>query len=130
MGGKLELVKWLVESQDCPISVRQDPKSRMLLSVQTSSSRTLIDLAMTGKPKIDILSYLIRKNLSILDTKDPSLAPKTLQTLMGAGFRFEKRDTDGDGDSDSFPLAEASDASMGTLEDAVSQFMTSVSIAW
>jgi hypothetical protein len=120
MGGNLELVKWLVESQDCPISVRRDPKSRILLSVQTSSLRTLVDLAMTGKPKIDILSYLVRKNLSVLDTKDHSLAPKTLQTLMSAGFRFEKRDI-GDGLNESLRIVEASDASMATMEDAVSE---------
>jgi hypothetical protein len=118
MGGNLELVKWLVEVQDCPISVILDPKSGMFLSVQTSSSRTLIDLAMTGKPKIDILSYLVRKNLSVLDTKDPSLAPKTLQILMGAGFRFEMKEKDGD--IESIQFVEASDASLATLEDAVS----------
>jgi hypothetical protein len=118
MGGNLELVKWLVEVQDCPISVILDPKSGILLSLQTSSSRTLIDLAMTGKPKIDILSYLVRKNLSVLDTKDPSLAPKTLQTLMGAGFRFEMKEKDGD--IESIQFVEASDASLATLEDAVS----------
>jgi hypothetical protein len=121
MGGNLELVKWLVESQDCPISVRRDPKSRMLLSVQTSSSRTLVDLAMTGKPKIDILSYLVRKKkLSVLDTKDPSLAPKTLQILMSAGFKFELRDI-GDGLNESLHILEPSDASVGTMEDAVSE---------
>jgi hypothetical protein len=118
MGGNLELVKWLVEVQDCPISVRVDPKSGMLLSVQTSSARTLIDLAMTKKPKIDILSYLVRKNLSVLDTKDPSLAPRTLQTLMGVGFRFEMKEKDGD--IESIQFVEASDASLTTLEDAVS----------
>lgn len=117
MGGNVELVKWLVDKEDCPLSVRQDPKSGMLYSVQTSARRTLIDLAMTGKPKIDILSYLIQKNLSVLDTKDPRLAPKTLQTLLGAGFRFEKKD----GDLESFSLVEAHETmSVATLDDAVS----------
>lgn len=88
----MDLVKWLVEKEDCPLSVRKDPKSGMLCSVQTSARRTLIDLAMTGKPKIEILSFLVQKNLSVLDTKDPKLAPKTLQMLLGAGFRFERRE--------------------------------------
>lgn len=117
LGGNVDLVKWLVEKEDCPLSVRQDPKSGMLYSVQTSARRTLIDLAMTGKPKIEILSFLIQKNLSVLDTKDPKLAPKTLQMLLGAGFRFEKKE----GDVESFQLVESSDQmSVATLEDAVS----------
>jgi len=89
MGGNLKIVQWLIEVQGCPYSIRRDPKTRTLQSVQTSANRTLIDLAMTGKPKIDILGYLVKKNLSVLDTKDPNLAPKTLQILMRAGFRFE-----------------------------------------
>jgi len=116
MGGNVELVKWLADKEDCPLAVRRDPKSGMLCSVQTSSRRTLVDLAMTGKPKIEILSFLIQKNLSVLDTKDPKLAPKTLETLLGAGFRFEKRE----GDPESFQLVESSDQmSVATLDDMV-----------
>jgi hypothetical protein len=118
MGGNLELVKWLVVTHGCPISVKRDLQSGSSLSVQTSAGRTLIDLAMTGKPKISILSYLVRQNLSILDTKDPHLAPKTLQTLMKAGFRFELIGDGGDHD-DSIHVIE-SDSSVVTLEDAVS----------
>ena len=119
MGGNVNLVKWLVEKEDCPLSVRRDSKSGMLCSIQTSARRTLVDLAMTGKPKIEILSYLIQKNLSALDTKDPKLAPKTLETLLGAGFRFEKRE----GDVESFQLVESSDhVSVATVDDAVSRF--------
>jgi hypothetical protein len=123
MGGNLDLVKWLVETQECPISVRRDSKTNKLLSIQTSKSRTLVDLAMTGRPKIDILGYLVNKNLSVLDAKDPTLAPKTLQTLMSAGYRFELRDgEDGGGSSiDSFSLVEPSDASVTSMEDAVSE---------
>lgn len=67
----------------------------MKLSLQTSKSRTLIDLAMTGKPKFEVLSYLIKKNLSVLDASDKSLATKTLDVLLRTGFRFDKRDEDG-----------------------------------
>lgn len=119
MGGNLELVKWLVDVQGCPISVRRDPRSGTLLSVQTSSSRTLIDLAMAGKkPKVEILSYLVRKNLSVTDAKDPTLAPKTLQALMVSGFRCEKDEADFD--LESVRNVESSDGSVATLEDAVS----------
>jgi Zinc finger, C3HC4 type (RING finger) len=59
------------------------PQQPLLQSVQTSASRTLLDLAMTGRPKVEILMYLIaEKGLSINDVKDPQLAPKTLETLL------------------------------------------------
>jgi hypothetical protein len=116
MGGNLAIVKWLVEKEDCPLAVRRDPKTGQLCSIQTSARRTLIDLAMTGKPKVEILSFLIQKNLSVLDAKDPKLAPKTLESLLGAGFRFEKRE----GDLESFQLVETSDhVSVATVDDAV-----------
>jgi hypothetical protein len=87
MGGNLDLVKWLVEAHGCPLSVKRSPLSFALQSVQTSKSRTLMDLAMTGRPKIDILQYLVGKNLSVTDTNDPTLAAKTLQTLMSSGAK-------------------------------------------
>lgn len=73
---------------------------------------------MTGSPKVEILSFFIQKNLSVLDTKDPKLAPKTLQTLLGAGFRFERGS---EGEVESFQLVESSDhMSVATAEEAVS----------
>jgi len=85
MGGNLDLVKWLVDAHGCPLSVKRNPVSGALQSIQTSNSRTLMDLAMTGRPKIDILQYLVSKNLSISDTNDPLLAAKTLEALMSPG---------------------------------------------
>jgi type II secretory pathway pseudopilin PulG len=62
---------------------QQQQQQHQLQSVQTSASRTLLDLAMTGRPKVEILMYLIaEKGLRINDVKDPKLAPKTLETLM------------------------------------------------
>jgi hypothetical protein len=119
MGGNLDLVRWLVETQECPVSARRDPKTGMLLSLRTSKSRTLVDLAMTGRPKIEILAYLVRKNLTISDTKDPTLAPKTLQTLMSAGYHHLRNEYDHRGSNDAFSLIEPSDASVATIEDAV-----------
>ena len=120
MGGNLDLVRWLVETHGCPISVKTDPKTGMFLSVQTSSSRTLIDLAMTGKPKIEILSYLVRQNLSVLDTNDPTLASKTLHTLMTAGFQFEKKVDEDTGEIESIKIVDSCcDGSMASIEDAV-----------
>jgi len=90
MGGSLELVRWLVEIHLCPLSVIRSPKGQ-LLSVQTSANRTLMDLAMAGKPKFEILRYLVRKGLSIHDAKDSSLAPKTLEAMLKAGLSPEPR---------------------------------------
>lgn len=119
MGGNLDLVKWLIDAHGCPISVRRSPQSGMLQSVQTSRSRTLMDLVMTGKPKVDILAYLVAKNLDVRDAKDPTLAAKTLQTVMSAGYRFEQDERGNT--SSSLPLyTDCTDDSVTTIEDAVS----------
>lgn len=76
MGGSLELVRWLVDTQLCPILAARG------ISVQTSSHRTLLDVAMGGRPKTDILAYLIGKGLAVTDVKDASLPTKTLETLL------------------------------------------------
>jgi hypothetical protein len=118
MGGNLQLVKWLVETHGCPISVKRDAKSGFMLSVQTSANRSLIDLAMTGRPKIDILSYLVQKGLSVTDNKDPNLAPKTLQTMMKAGFVFHRKEQSDD-ELEPQVMDASESASVATLDDMV-----------
>ncbi len=114
MGGNLDLVKWLVDAHGCPLSVKRNPVSGVLQSIQTSNSRTLMDLAMTGRPKIDILQYLVSKNLSISDTSDASLASKTLEALMRPGNKsFDALTSTGSG----------CDESVSTVDDAVSEIM-------
>jgi len=88
IGGSLELVQWMVDDHLCPISANADPKTNQPLSVQTSANRTLMDLAMSGKPKYDILSFLLQKGLSISDTKNPELAPRVLENLLKSGYSF------------------------------------------
>lgn len=89
LGGNVDLVKWLVEVQMCPISAviqGEGTNGKIMKSLQTSESRTLLDLAMTGrKPKLDILMFLIQKGLSIDDVKDTTLASKTLQIILKTG---------------------------------------------
>lgn len=85
IGGNVELLKWLVETQQCPVSVKRSKEGKML-SVKTSSDRTLIDLAMTGRPKLDILMYLVHKGLSIQDCTDNNLTSRTLEALLKAGL--------------------------------------------
>jgi hypothetical protein len=106
IGGNLDLVKWLVEAHGCPLSVKRNPKSGILQSVQTSKGRSLMDLAMSGKPKTDILAYLVSKNLDVSDTFDSNLASKTLQSLMSTGSRSLGH------------LNNTCDASVSTVEDA------------
>lgn len=86
IGGSMELVEWMVDTHLCPITAKADPKTNQPLSVQTSAGRTLLDLAMSGRPKYDILTFLLRKGLSITDVKDPQLAPRCLENLMKSGF--------------------------------------------
>lgn len=88
----MNLVQWLVDTQLCPLSVKCDAKTRKVLSLQTSAGRTLMDLAMTGRPKLDILMYLVRKGLSIDDVKDTSLVSKTLEVVMRSGAVFPDAD--------------------------------------
>jgi hypothetical protein len=85
IGGSLQLVEWMVDGQLCPISATSDPKTNHPLSVQTSANRTLVDLAMTGKPKYDILTFLLKKGLSIGDAKSPQLAGRCLEALLKSG---------------------------------------------
>ena len=80
LGGNIKVLQWLVDTQLCPLSVTKE--NGHALSLQTSASRTLLDLAMTGRPKVDILRFLISHGLSITDVKDSALAPKTLQYVL------------------------------------------------
>jgi len=84
MGGNIDIVKWLIEAHGCPIFMKRRPHSADLQSLQTSKKRTLMDLVMNGRPKIEVLAYLVGKNLSVTDTDDPNLASKTLQTILRA----------------------------------------------
>lgn len=90
LGGNVKLLQWLVDRQLCPLSVKRDPKSGNMLSLKTSSDRTLIDLAMVGKhTKVDVLAFLIQKGLSISDLAEPNLAGRTLEALLKSGFMSE-----------------------------------------
>lgn len=109
MGGNLDIVKWLVDAHGCPLSVKSKTKTGMAQSIQTSKSRTLMDLVMTGRPKIDILEFLVSKNMSVMDTNDPTLASKTLQTLMSKDNNLLR--TSGYANT-------CCDASASTIEDA------------
>lgn len=90
MGGNLHLLRWLVETHACPIAVKRDNRNGRMLSLQTSANKSLIDLAMTGKPKLDILKYLIvDHNMSLQDSTNPNLAPRTLEALLRAGITLQ-----------------------------------------
>lgn len=109
LGRNLDIVKWLVDSYGCPLFKKRNSASDMLQSIQTSKSRTLLDIAMTGRPKIDILAYLVSKNMDVSDTKDPCMASRFLQTLLSPGN--ELLNTPGNPNS-------CCDSSVSTVEDA------------
>ena len=101
---------------DGTISVKNDPKTKRPLSVQTSASRTLLDLAMKGRsPKIEILMFLIKQGLSIYDVQDTSLAPKTLEAILRAGFPNQSIDAVPSGVN---VVESHHDESVTTIEDA------------
>ena len=110
MGGNIDIVKWLIEAHGCPIFMKRRPHSADLQSLQTSKKRTLMDLVMNGRPKIEVLAYLVGKNLSVTDTDDPNLASKTLQTILRAENQSGGR---------LFGSNNCSNASVSTEEDSV-----------
>jgi hypothetical protein len=118
LGGNLELLKWLVEKMGCPISVKLNAKTGKMLSVTTSSDRTLIDLAMTGKPKLDILMYLVQKGLSVSDLADNTLAGRTLEALLKSGFI--PGGPQAAGVNKILATVDPSEGSVATVENAVS----------
>ena len=81
------MVRWLVDTQLCPlVSIPRSGKGAVV-SIPTSAGRTVLDLAMSGRqPKRDILHYLVvSKGLSINDMKDTKLALQTLESLLKGG---------------------------------------------
>lgn len=115
----MDILKWLVDKHGCPIATKQDARTGRLQSVQTSAGRSLVDLAMTGKPKLAVLRYLVmEKNLSVLDTKDPSLAPRTLEALLRAGVSRETAEASVSGEV-VHVIDDLTEHSGTTLDDAV-----------
>lgn len=124
MGGNLKLLQWLVETNSCPVAVKRDRISGRMMSVQTSAKRSLVDVAMSGKPKLDILRYLIVKHkLSLLDSNDPKLAPRTLESLLRSRSMIAEEVSGAAGSEDRDPpnvIESYSEGSITTCEDAVS----------
>lgn len=134
LGGNINILKCLVEKNLCPVAFKHDVHTGRLQSVQTSTGRSLVDLAMTGRPKLEILRYLVmEKKLSVLDTKDPSLAPRALDALLRSGASLPPPESVTRIPMETFPgqpmvhviddLTENSDTV--TLDDAVSSEIVS-----
>jgi hypothetical protein len=120
MGGNLLLLRWLVETRGCPIAVKRDSRTGRMLSVQTSAQRSLIDLAMTGKPKLEILKYfIIVQRMSLLDTKNHELAPRTLESLLRAGITLQDAPIIAIDEPPRF-IESFAEESVTTIDDAVS----------
>lgn len=125
LGANVETLKWLVDKHGCPISINKDSRTGRLQSVQTSAGRSLVDLAMTGKPKLAVLRYLVmEKNLSVMDTKDPSLAPRTLEALLRAGVSRESAEASVTGEVAVHVIDDHTEHSGSmTLDDAVRKWL-------
>ena len=89
-GGNLQLVRWLREAHECPIFEDRGPKTSRKLSLRTSCNRSLIDLAVSGEPKIEILRYLVvRQKISMNDLSSHQLARDTLEAFLKGEEKFE-----------------------------------------
>jgi hypothetical protein len=120
MGGNLQLLRWLVETRACPIAAKRDSRTGRMLSVQTSAQRSLIDLAMTGKPKLEILKYcIVVQGMSLLDTNNHKLAPRALEALLRAGISLHEAPTITIDEPPRF-IESFAEESVTTIEDAVS----------
>jgi len=80
IGGNVNILRWLVDTLGCPISTELSTgsltatKSTTNQSLRTSKGRSLIDLALNGKKKPDIVRYLIvEKKLSVKDSNNTPL---------------------------------------------------------
>jgi hypothetical protein len=83
MGGNLQLLRWLVETHGSPLFKKNDSLTGSRNSLCTTAGKTLIDLVLIGKPKLDILRYLvITQNVSVEDTTNPRMALRTLDALL------------------------------------------------
>lgn len=124
IGGNLQLLQWLVETHSCPVAVKRDRASGRMISIHTSAKRSLMDLAMSGKPKLDIMRYLVVKHkLSLMDSNDPKLAPRTLESLLRSRVPItEESGPAGSEDRDPPNIIESFSSvdSVTTIEDAVS----------
>lgn len=95
MGGNLDVLRWLVDTHGCPISLEKTnvPPSQHKNYVVTSKGRSVMDLAMTGRQKIDILRYLVvEKNLRVQDAKNPKLAVSALDALLRQPLQMDYTD--------------------------------------
>eukprot|EP00567_Pseudictyota_dubia_P003399 CAMPEP_0197435478 /NCGR_PEP_ID=MMETSP1175-20131217/3058_1 /TAXON_ID=1003142 /ORGANISM="Triceratium dubium, Strain CCMP147" /LENGTH=399 /DNA_ID=CAMNT_0042964523 /DNA_START=100 /DNA_END=1300 /DNA_ORIENTATION=+ len=91
IGGNLDILRWLVDTHGCPIRVERTSAVQQLNQqsqqqykfVMTSNGRSVLDVALAGKHKIDILRYLVvEKNMRVQDAKNPKQALEALDVLL------------------------------------------------
>ena len=87
-GGNIDIVRWLIEDHFCPIKVvltgstkpKRGGSSEQL--ILTSSSRSVLTIAMEGL-HVDILRYLVvENNVSIYSTKDLKSSLRALEAVL------------------------------------------------
>mmetsp|Transcript_17777 Transcript_17777/g.26935 ORF Transcript_17777/g.26935 Transcript_17777/m.26935 type:complete len:724 (-) Transcript_17777:24-2195(-) len=85
-GGKLEIVKWLIEERFCPIrrvsGGTKKGKKGFDTPILTSKRRSILAIAMANR-NVDVLRYLvIEKNVDVHDIKDLSMALRALERVL------------------------------------------------
>jgi hypothetical protein len=119
MGGNLQLLRWLVETHGCSLFIKSDSMTTRRQCLRTSANKSLIDLAMIGKPKLDILRYLVITHcMSVEDTTNPRMALRSLDALLREKDIHKKNLREAREDPD-FNEDCASEISVDTIEDAV-----------
>lgn len=104
IGGNLDILSWLVDTHGCPLRLERSTAAQQAQQhynyVMTSNGRSVLDLALAGKHKIDILRYLVvEKNMRVQDAKDPQQALVALDVMLrqpavgGISCDIEMRDS-------------------------------------
>jgi len=86
VGGKLDIVRWLIEERFCPIKKVTDGtrkgKKAIDSPILTSKGRSILAIAMAYR-NVDILRYLVvEKNVSVHEIKDLPMALRALETVL------------------------------------------------
>lgn len=85
-GGKIEIVRWLIEEQFCPITKAVATKNKSSRTVeqpiQTSKGRTVLSIAMSAL-NVEIIQYLsIEQGVPVFEIKDLIVSLRALEAVL------------------------------------------------
>ena len=87
-GGKLNIVRWLLEERYCPVKKVASGNSRKKrgidIPILTSKGRSVLNIAMTSL-QVEVLRYLVvDKSVSVFEIKDLALSLRALEAVLVA----------------------------------------------